>query len=125
VAWKLTGGTAVRFLTGVRDGNWEGWEVALGLGTCEKGRRGGEKESLRWPQQKRKRGGDGSGPVAQRTAEGGQFARERGPYVPARSEDRWDSTDGIIRAGGMGQLNVKAGQSACGADRSGGISGFT
>jgi hypothetical protein len=102
VARKLTGGTMARFLTGVRDGNWEGREVAPGLGTYEKGRRGGEKESLRWPQWKQKRGGDGSAPVAQRTAEGGQFARERGPYVPTRSEDRWDSTDGSMHAGGMG-----------------------
>jgi hypothetical protein len=37
-------------------------------------------------------GGAGGSPVDQRMMEGRQYARGRGPYIPAQPEDRWDST---------------------------------
>jgi hypothetical protein len=92
----------------------QGWKlggVGSSSGAYEKGRRGSEKESLWRTQRKRNRGGDGGAPADQRMTEGGQFARERGPYVPARPEDERDNTDGSTRARGMGQLGAAAGRS--------------
>jgi hypothetical protein len=51
-------------------------------------------------------GGDGGSPVDQRTTEGGQYARGRGPYIPAQSKDGWGSMGGGTRMWGMGQLGA-------------------
>jgi hypothetical protein len=42
--------------------------------------------------------GDGGSAVDQRTVEGKQYARGRGAYIPAQSEDRWGSMGGSTAA---------------------------
>jgi hypothetical protein len=47
-------------------------------------------------------GGDGGSPGDQWMAEGGQYARGRGPYILVRSEAGWGSMGGGTRVWGMG-----------------------